>query len=31
MNKMGDVLKKSDAEEKAFDVRILNQTIEKDK
>ena len=31
MNKMGEVLKKSDAAEKAEDVRILNQQLEKDK
>lgn len=31
MNSMGDVLKKSDAAEKAEEVRLLNQQLQKDR
>ena len=31
MNRMGDVLKKSDAAERAQDKRILDQQLQKDK
>jgi hypothetical protein len=31
INKMGDVMKKSNDEEKKFEMKILNEALEKDK